>query len=62
VVALGHLLWFVGIAGFLIPLIATLFSRRRLTPREWYVAMFGLVIALIGFLLSGGHFRGPPPP
>jgi hypothetical protein len=62
VVALGRLLWFVGVAGFLVPLTATLFSRRRLTRREGYVAMFGLVIAVTGFLLSGRHFRGPPPP
>jgi len=49
-------------AGFLVALTGTLFSRRRLTRREGYVAMFGLVIAVIGFLLSGAHFRGPPPP
>jgi hypothetical protein len=62
VIGLGRLLWFVGMAGFLVPLTATLFSGRRLTPREWYVAMFGLVSAVIGTLLSGGHFRGSPPP
>ena len=61
-VALGRLLWLVGMAGFLVPLTAPLFSKRQLTRRELYVAMFWLMIAGNGFLLSGGHFRGPPPP
>jgi hypothetical protein len=62
VVAFWRLLWFAGMAGFLVPVAATMFSRRRLTRREAYVSMFGLVISVIGFVLSGGHFRGPPPP
>jgi hypothetical protein len=61
-VEFGRLLWLVGMTGFLVPLTAKLFSRRPLTRREGYVAMFGLVIAVTGFLLSGGHFRGPPSP
>jgi hypothetical protein len=61
-VALGRLLWLAGMAGFLVPLIATLPSRRGFTRRERYVAMFGIVMAGVGFLLSGGHLRGPPPP
>lgn len=61
-VALGRLLSFVGMAGFLVPVASTMFSRRQLTRREGYVSMFGLVISVIGFVLSGGHFRGPPSP
>jgi hypothetical protein len=61
-VALGRLLSFAGMAAFLVPVAATMFSRRPLTRREGHVSMFGLVISVIGFVLSGGHFRGRPPP
>jgi hypothetical protein len=46
-------------AGFLIPPVrATLFSHRHLTRREAYVSGFGMIAAVIGFLLSGQYF-GP---
>jgi ABC-type Mn2+/Zn2+ transport system permease subunit len=61
-VALARLLGIVGMVAFLIPWIAAMPSRRRLTRLEWYVSTFGLVISVIGFVLSGGHVRGPPLP
>jgi hypothetical protein len=60
--AIWRLLYVVGMACFFVPLASAKISGRQLTTRERYVAMFGLVATVIGFLLSGGHFRGPPRP